>query len=82
MAETYTFFQWTWLLMKMKVGRTCEQLLATDRDKSLWKGILYMYCVGVLETEMWNKSCPDIMLLSRVYYPSVLSACAQLAKTL
>lgn len=34
-----------------------------------------MYSVGVLETEMWNKSCADIVLLSRVLYPSVLSAC-------
>lgn len=34
-----------------------------------------MYSVGVLETEMGNKSCADIVLLSIVLQPSVLSAC-------
>lgn len=35
-----------------------------------------MYGVGVLETgtEMWSKSCADIVLISRSYYPRVLSA--------
>lgn len=31
-----------------------------------------MYSVGVLETEMWNKSCADIVLIS-----TLISQCAQ-----